>query len=203
MFVFLSRSPWYNHNGWLGVKHQVTCLTLLSCTIHVRLIVMFVFTSPALFWRQHHWNFRAAYADLSFQRLVFPLAGISCCWLEAWNLHQSGVQQQTFRVLCLLFFVYQKWGPTIPMLPVSHSVPSQQSAVSNQPLQMRHVQVCLMLCQRLLLPLPPPLFPYHPIPPAPPTTTPKTTNQPTNNKKIKPKRPPSSSSFEEVSMHPV
>ena len=158
---------------------------------------LFVFTSPALFWRQHHWNFRAAYGDLSFQRLVFPLADISCCWLEAWNLHQLGWQQQTFSVLCLLCFLYQKWGPTIQMLPVSHSVPSQQSAVSNQPLQMRHVQVCLMLCQRLLLPLSPPLFPYPPPPQQQPKTT---TNKPTNNKKIKPKRPPSSSSFEEVSI---
>ena len=29
LFV-LFYSPWYNRNGWLGVKHQLTCFVLLS-----------------------------------------------------------------------------------------------------------------------------------------------------------------------------
>ena len=35
LFVFLLEpSPWYNHNGWLGVKHQLTYLLTVGAASH-------------------------------------------------------------------------------------------------------------------------------------------------------------------------
>ena len=155
---------------------------------------MFVFVSPALFRRQHRWNFRATYGDLSFQRLVFPLANISCCWLEAWNLHQLGLQQQTFSVLCVVFHLpeVRTYHPGAPCVTfrTEPAVCRFQSTSPNAP------------CASMSNALPETFTPSPSTPlslPPPPNNNQKTTNQPTNNKKIKPKHPPSSS-FVEVSI---
>ena len=40
VFVLLIHSPWYNHTGWLGVKHQITYLLTY---LHIYLLCLFAF----------------------------------------------------------------------------------------------------------------------------------------------------------------
>ena len=102
MFVFLSHSPWYNHNGWLGVKHQVACFVKLYYTCSFDCHVCFYKSCAVL-----------KAASLKFQSSIcgsqFSAPCISSCWyflLLTWGVKLASVGCTAADIQSFVFAVF-------------------------------------------------------------------------------------------------